>query len=382
MSTSPSPVQAMFLHSSDDMYGADKILAEILTALPEKDKTNALVHFPDDLPTKEGRLSAHLKNAGIQVVVSPLPVLRRRYLTPSGILPLISKMWRTFGDMRKQKPDVVYCTTTALILCVPLARLAGVKRVVLHVQEIWSPRESLVLGKLARFATHIFCISNASLRSISDKGASARAELLLNAHRESGRMLSAKPLVGPMKFVVASRWNSWKGHATLLEAWDAAGCPGELVILGGPPSRGMGVDVPHLVNGLANPDSVKVVGEVGDIEPYIDGADYLILPSDSPEPFGLVILEAFARSRAVIASRAGGVVDILEDKETGHLYEIGNAEELSKLLKVANRRQATALGVKARERYISTHSIDAYHLRFQELWRRTTAQGAEVNSDA
>lgn len=373
-------LRTMFLHSSNEMYGADKILVEILQSLPTNDRGGAIVHLPDDLPTREGSLSTHLEGLGIRALVSPLPVLRRRYVSARGALPLVSRMWQTFRQIRKHRPDVVYCTTSAMILCLPLARLAGVKRVVLHVQEIWSPRESVVLGLFARLATQIYCISGASLEAIKNKGALARAALLVNAHRDSGRDLRPVRADGLVRFVVASRWNSWKGHSTLLKAWDAAGCPGELVILGGPPPAGSGVDVRQLIGGLRNPTSVKVVGEVVDIEPYIDDADFLVLPSDKPEPFGLVLLEAFARGRAVIASRGGGVVDIVEGEYNGLLYEIGSVEELSSVIRSVDRRQAMELGMNARRTYETEYSIAAYRLRFLSLWLGT--ESAEVRNNA
>lgn len=361
-------LRTMFVHSSNEMYGADKILVEILQSLPEKDRAGAIVHLPDDLPVRQGSLSTHLAGLGIRALVSPLPVLRRRYLTMRGAVPLVSRMWQTFRQIRRHKPEVVYCTTSAMILCLPLARLAGVKRVVLHVQEIWSPRESAVLGIFARLATEIYCISSASRQAITNKGARARSALIVNAHRDSGRDLKPVRDNGPIKFVVASRWNSWKGHSTLLKAWDAAGCPGDLVILGGPPPIGKGVDVRQLVGSLQNPESVTVVGEVDDIEPYIDDADFLVLPSDSPEPFGLVLVEAFARGRAVIASHGGGVVDIVEDGHNGLLFKIGSVEELSAVIKSVDRRQAMELGVNARRVYESKYSISAYRSRFLSLW--------------
>lgn len=365
------PLRTMFVHSSNEMYGADKILVEILQALPERDRAGVVVHLPDDLPRQDGSLSTRLDSLRIRARASPLPVLRRRYLSAHGFLPLARRVWRTFGQFRELKPDVVYCTTSAMILCVPLARLAGVKRVVLHVQEIWSPKEAIVLGLIARFATQIYCISSASLQAITSGTVRGRASLLVNAHRDSGKDLLPVSATGPMKFVVASRWNSWKGHSTLLRAWDAAGSPGELVILGGPPPVGAAVEVRHLVENLQNPDSVKVVGEVADIEPYIDEADFLVLPSDRPEPFGLVILEAFARGRGVIASRGGGVVDIVEDGRNGRLYEIGSVEDLCDVFKSINRRQALEMGADARERYETIYSIAAYRSRFLTLWTAT-----------
>lgn len=371
-STHASPIRTLFVHSSNEMYGADRILLEILRSLPSPEREAAVVYLPDDLPNNDGRLARHIEQLAVETIVGPLPVLRRRYLRPRGLVPLLSRIWRSYRIMRRIRPDVVYGTTTAMVLCLPLACLAGVRSRVLHVQEIWSKRESLILGIFASFATQILCISAASIRSLGATLAK-RATLLVNAHQDSGKDLVPTSYSGPVRFIVASRWNAWKGHVTLLDAWDTDEPPGQLLILGGPPPIGSSVDVPELVGKLKNPDSVRIIGEVQDIEGYLDDADFLVLPSDNPEPFGLVVLEAFARGRAVIASRAGGVADIVEDGQTGLLYEIGNAEDLRSKLAVACKESAQELGKNARRAYLETYSIDSYRRRFGEVWSKITS---------
>lgn len=359
--------KTMFLHSSNEMYGADKILLEILQALPDSAREKVVVCIPEDLPSGDGRLTDTLSNFGVAAITVPLPVLRRRYLSPRGVWPLLGRLWKTFRLLRDSKPDVVYCTTTAMVLCLSLARLAGVRTAVLHVQEIWSGREGHVLGFFSRGAHRILCISQASRDSLP-RSLRGRAELLINAHRDSGKVLASMAHDAPLRFVVASRWNSWKGHQTLLEAWDGETSPGELVILGGPPPVGAGVDVPALVANLRHPESVSVLGEVADIEAHLDAADFLILPSDSPEPFGLVVLESFARGRAVIASRAGGVVDVVTDGLNGRLYDIGNAEALRSVLLSMDKQQASIMGSNARKTYEQKFSIGAYKKSFATIW--------------
>lgn len=363
----PPSAKTMFLHSSNEMYGADKILLEILQALPDASRELAVVCIPDDLPPGDGRLAARLSELGVEAVTVGLPVLRRRYLSMRGLLPLLGRLWTTLQLLRVSKPDVVYCTTSAMVFCLPLAWLAGVKIRVLHVQEIWTGKEGQVLGLLSRLANHVVCISSATYDSLP-RFLTQRAELLVNAHQDSGKMLVSRPTHGPLRFVVASRWNAWKGHRTLLEAWDAETAPGELVILGGPPPIGEGVDVPALVANLRHPESVFVLGEVTDIEAHLDAADFLILPSDNPEPFGLVVLEAFARGRSVIASRAGGVVDVVTEGFDGRLYEIGNVEELRSILQSVDRQRAIQMGSNARHTFEEKFSIIAYRKRFATFW--------------
>ena len=58
-----------------------------------------------------------------------------------------------------------------------------------------------------------------------------------------------------------------------------------------------------------------------------------VAPSVWPEPFGVVVLEAMTCGRPVIASRAGGLAEIVVDGETGLLVPPGNSEALAKALR-------------------------------------------------
>ena len=60
----------------------------------------------------------------------------------------------------------------------------------------------------------------------------------------------------------------------------------------------------------------------------MDAATCLVLPSRS-EGLGRVIVESFARGRAVVASRVGGIADLVEDGENGLLVDSGDAEALA-----------------------------------------------------
>lgn len=359
----------LILHSSNELYGADKILVEVVKSMPTRDRARTVVWLPDDLVSSENRLGALLDELSVDNQVVPTPVLRRKHLTVRGILPLLGRALRSLLKMRRLKADVVYCTTSAMIICLGLARLAGAKRVILHLQEIWGPREAMLLGFFARGAHEIFCISTAARDSLPAH-IRDRAFILTNAHNESTNAAWVAPQASsPMRYVVASRWNSWKGHEGLIAAWNEETCPGELTILGGKPSMGEAVNVEELVSKVIHRESIKIVGEVSDIAPYLDAADLLVLPSEKPEPFGLVLLEAFARGRGVIASNAGGVLDIVTHDEDGMLYPLGDSNHLTVLLRNMNKDVAQRLGRNARLTYEQRFSIIGFRRRFLELWQ-------------
>jgi glycosyltransferase involved in cell wall biosynthesis len=137
------------------------------------------------------------------------------------------------------------------------------------------------------------------------------------------------------------------------------------VILGGPPSSGEHTDVRRLVLGLSRPDSVAVVGEVGDPSPWLEAADVVLVPSDSPEPSGLVAIEALARARPVLASAGGGLLDIVTPDVNGWLFPAGDVDALATFLRELDRDRVTAAGARARESYEARFT----EREFAERWR-------------
>ena len=75
-------------------------------------------------------------------------------------------------------------------------------------------------------------------------------------------------------------------------------------------------------------DFVSFVGKRDNIADYLAVADVFLLPSES-ESFGLAALEAQACEVPVIASRIGGIPEVVSDKETGFLYDVGDIEQMS-----------------------------------------------------
>jgi N-acetyl-alpha-D-glucosaminyl L-malate synthase BshA len=80
---------------------------------------------------------------------------------------------------------------------------------------------------------------------------------------------------------------------------------------------------------LGAADRVRFLGETPDVERVLACADLFLLPS-STESFGLAALEAMACEAPVIATRVGGLPEVVEDGKTGLLFEPGDVDGMAR----------------------------------------------------
>ena len=86
-------------------------------------------------------------------------------------------------------------------------------------------------------------------------------------------------------------------------------------------------------------------------------ADAFLLPSES-ESFGLAALEALASGAPVVASRVGGLPEVVDDGETGFLLPVGDVEGMSEAAAriLMDEDAHRAMAVRGRERAVERFS--------------------------
>jgi glycosyltransferase involved in cell wall biosynthesis len=89
-------------------------------------------------------------------------------------------------------------------------------------------------------------------------------------------------------------------------------------------------------------------------------ADLFAFPSAWNEPFGIPIIEAMACEKPVVATRGGGIPEIIEHEKTGLLVERGNPDELSKAIcrLIENESLRSEMGEAGRRRVLERFSWD------------------------
>ena len=157
-----------------------------------------------------------------------------------------------------------------------------------------------------------------------------------------------------------------KGAAVLLRAYAGLERPAMPLVMIGRRllARGEGDDI----EGVISVDRL----EHGAVLEAFRRCAIAVVPSLWPEPFGLVALEAMAMGRPVIASRAGGLPDIVADGESGLLVQPGDEEGLRRalLLLVADGDLRSRLGAGGRRRLEQHFSAEVVVPRYERLYAR------------
>jgi glycosyltransferase involved in cell wall biosynthesis len=306
------------------------------------------VWLPADVTYPRNLLGKILETRGIKHRVVSLPVFRRVYAKPKHLPRLGLRLAISSFMLLKFRPHVVYVNTAALASLIPIARLSGAE-VVLHLHEYLQGGQRKVVLPLVRSAHRVISVSNAVRESL-DSRTQLKTKVIYNGFALSEPTVMSSTDV--LSFVVASRWNSWKGHATLLAAWDLIKRQdAHLVILGAAPPSGERVNVNVLVAALARPESVTILGEQDDVREILDQCHVVVIPSIRPDPLPTIAIEAAAAGRPAIASRSGGLPEIVLDGRTGWLFEPGDTQALASAIDSVDSSSLQRMSKEARIRY-------------------------------
>lgn len=134
-------------------------------------------------------------------------------------------------------------------------------------------------------------------------------------------------------------------------------------------------NVEHRARCLKVDDKVTFVGKQPNIVDYLSAADVLLLPSEQ-ESFGLAALEAMACEVPVVASRVGGVPEVVTDGETGFLSDVGDVEKMAndagRLVGDAELRRE--MGKRARESAVSRYRTDIVIPKYIDYYQRVLSR--------
>jgi glycosyltransferase involved in cell wall biosynthesis len=154
-----------------------------------------------------------------------------------------------------------------------------------------------------------------------------------------------------------------KGLESLAIAWNKARINGCVLFIAG---RGEPAYVAKIRSMF--PIDVEFKGWV-DSSKYLTELDYLVVPSIWNEPFGRVVIEAFAKGVPVLGSRIAGIAEIVSDHRNGFTFEPNNSDDLAGLLRSCAQMPIDLYRALSRDAYedaqqYSSSLIARAHLEF------------------
>lgn len=123
--------------------------------------------------------------------------------------------------------------------------------------------------------------------------------------------------------------------------------------------------------------------EFDKLRALFNSSTIVLMPSRVVEGFGLVAMEAAMMGRPVVATRSGGLAEVVMDGETGFLVEPENSQALADAIAylLDNRDTATTMGKAARTRARSLFGwkrhVDAFDALYRQLDRRAVSLRAQ-----
>lgn len=178
---------------------------------------------------------------------------------------------------------------------------------------------------------------------------------------------------------VIGRLTPIKGHPVLLRALASVvkQVPKVLLLVVGdapPEKQSYEQELRRLVQQLGLEKQVSFVGRRQEIPPLLSTMDLLVMPSTYQEGFGRVLIEAGASGVPVIASRVGGVTEIIEDGRTGLLVPPNDpaalAQAIVRLLK--DRSSAARMSRQLRRRIEQEFTLERMTERTLAIYREAS----------
>jgi glycosyltransferase involved in cell wall biosynthesis len=342
-----STPRILAVDQSGVLGGAELSLLEIVKAL----RTRIEVVLFDDGPFRTA-----LAKAGVTVNVLDAGALRH-VRKQGGSLPkghalkgLMSLVRATAKHARNA--EVIYANTQRAMVIGAIAGKLARRPVVWHLRDIVSPehfggKQLAIIKWCARLGlTHVIANSAASARAFAalTHFDEKRIDVVFNgisaapfdALRTVPQATLRRRLNLPQDaFLVGSfsRLARWKGQHVLLEAMVLN--PHMHAVLVGAPLFGEDayeIELHAFVAAHNLGGRVHFLGFQHDIPACMCAVDAVVHTSITPEPFGRVIVEGMLAQRPVVAARAGGVLEIIDDYENGVLCTPGDTHGLADTL--------------------------------------------------
>ncbi|MGH9562982.1 MAG: glycosyltransferase family 4 protein [Terracidiphilus sp.] len=349
-------VRVAYVNHTGAVSGAEVVLMNMVRGLDRS------AYEPVVICPAEGGLARQFHVEGVPCM--ELPAVQARFTWRlGGLWKAVTSVARAIGALRRTlwqvDPEIVHANSVRAGIVVSLACIASGRKVVWHVHDNL-PRHPLStvirIAALVLRPDRVIAVSQATAQAF--RGHFSFAESVVTIH--NGVDLIEFPLKGAersaLRFALGVPEGAFlvcavgqicarKGLLELIEAFTIAHTRTpdlHLIIAGSVLFEHEKPYLDRLYQAAANPSvagSIRFIGQIQDVSVLLRAADLLVLNSHE-EPFGLVLIEAMSSGTPVLATRTGGIPEIVRDTENGWLVDKGDTAGLArKLLELAGHKE-------------------------------------------
>ena len=287
---------------------------------------------------------------------------------------------RALREVKAWRPDIVHLHSTGAGLVLrPLLYLKPHRPRVVYCAHGWafdrqgSAYTNSLLALMERiwgfFCDAVVCISDHDLRSGRKAGISASRLVMIrngiaDAIGATDESFATLWPAGSLRILFVGRLDRQKGVDILYGALRQLGPRVSAVVVGAPV-------VADAHSALEPPHNATLVGWLprDRIATLCHAAQLLVVPSRW-EGFGLAAVEGMRAGRAVIASRVGGLAEVVEDGVTGLLIESESSDRLAEAIASVPDATLREMGAEGRKRYERLFHIRRVGDELDGLYRR------------
>ncbi|MDB3927259.1 glycosyltransferase family 4 protein [Flavobacteriaceae bacterium] len=329
----------LLLHSSNDLYGASKIFLQLIDLLT---KNGFDIHI---IIPEKGKLDDYLNKKDIKIDYNELGVLRKKYLTPLGLINRAVAIIKAIAFLSKyikdHSIDLVY-TNTSTILCGGIAAKKNGVPSLFHIHEIPTGNKlyEFLSGKIINwYSSKVLTVSESVkkhwLKYIDDK----KIERIYNGIIFSKTNSLIKLERDQDDFVITSvaRIIPYKGHSYLIDIADELvkkSTKFKFLIVGDTLSSYVSYEksVKKKVNDLGLENQIKFLGFRNDISGILKQSDLFIHPAIAPDPLPTVLFESLHNDLPTVATNLGGAIEILDNGNNGLLIPYNDPKKVADLI--------------------------------------------------
>jgi glycosyltransferase involved in cell wall biosynthesis len=367
------PQQILYFNSWSTAHGGSATsLLDIVRSL-DRHRFEPIVVCPAD-----GELPVRLKEIEVPVVIHSLSRLNRE------------EGWRFLGEvpwymrlLLQRRVALVHGNTSAsrrsLLQAAKLARVP-------YIQHVRNGMKNPAASVGCRYAARIIVNSDDAASALrADPNLAAKTLTIYNAvdlhpyqNRDNHRQLlgaQVRPIIGFVGQIVPR-----KGVRRLIDAMPSVlqRFPDALVVIVGcAPADDTDYEVAcrARVKDLGISANVRFMGYRRDVPAWMRTFDVFVLPSEA-EPFGKVVIEAMAAGCPVVASRVGGIPEIVRGSDLGTLIDADRPDALPEAIVtfLGDRERSAAVGEAGRRHVTANFGLTSMIERLQDLYEDVLKQ--------